>query len=354
MTSDTAQHVLRARGGSAPWILLIHQLPPKPAYLRVKVWRRLQQLGAVPIKNSVYILPNRSDLVEDFQWQRREIVAEGGEATICEAAFVDGLSDPAVEGLFRAAREVDYRALATAAQRLLQAARIRRRGTSLERIEGELRRLKRRVAEVVAVDFFGAPSRQAPQESIARIETLLESRRASPESIATKPSDQRPHGGTWVTREDVHVDRIASGWLIRRFIDPKARFMFVNAKTYRPKRGDLRFDMFDGEYTHEGNACTFETLVRRFHLTDPALRVIAEVVHDIDIKDAKFGRAETSGIERLLAGLAHELRDDATRLARGGQIFEGLYLALTEDTQAPFRRPGDKGRRRRERRRAGG
>ena len=135
-------------------------------------------------------------------------------------------------------------------------------------------------------------------------------------------------GHTWVTRRDVYVDRIASAWLIRRFIDSKAKFKFTGSRTYQPKAGEVRFDMFEAEYTHEGDRCTFETLLERAGIRDRALRAIGEIVHDIDCKDSKFGREEAPGIAALLRGLMRAHSDDATRLERGGLTFDDLYASL--------------------------
>ena len=325
--------------GDNRWVLLIHQIPPKPDYFRVKVWRRLQRLGAVAIKNSVYVLPRSAETVEDLQWQMREIVAGGGEASVCEAKFVDGLSDPEIEALFRAARDADYGVIGADAQRLLKAVPShRRRG----RFEAELGRLKRRLAELVAIDFFGAPRRPAAHDAVARLEERLRPTDPSvPVPAAPVPA---PRGATWVTREGVYIDRIASAWLIRRFIDPTAQFTFVAAEGYRPRPGELRFDMFEAEYTHEGDACTFETLVTRFALGDHALRVIAEIVHDIDCKEAKFGRPEAPGIERLIAGIARQHAEDAARLAQGAALFDALYAALATSAARTGRTPAGKRR----------
>ena len=302
------------------WVLLIHQIPPKPDYFRVKVGRRLQRLGAVAIKNSVYVLPRSDETVEDFQWQSREIVAGGGDASVCEANFVDGLTDTQIEALFRTARNADYGEIVADAQRLRKATNGRGQAGA------DLSRLKRRLVDVVAIDFFGAPRRRAAQEEVARLEARLRPRETQdpPPAHPTKA----PRGATWVTREGVYIDRIASAWLIGRFIDSKAQFKFV-AEGYRPRPGELRFDMFEAEYTHEGDACTFETLVARFGLGDRALRVIAEIVHDIDCKEAKFGRPEASGIERLIAGIARQYTEDTARLAHGATLFDALYAALT-------------------------
>lgn len=301
------------------WLLLFHQIPPKPDYFRVKVWRRLQRIGAVPVKNSVWVLPYNDQAVEDFRWLLQEIVEGGGEGSVCRAEFVDGLSDRDVEGLFHKARAADYAAIARDAKS--QARKV---------VPAEVARLNRRLAEVTAIDYFNAPNRQAAERVVTRLEARA--RRAEP------PGDRRAragvragrmHGRTWVTRRGVFVDRIASAWLIKRFIDAAARFKFVAPEGYTPRKAELRFDMFEAEYTHEGDRCSFETLVRRFRLRDPALRAIGEIVHDIDCKDAKFGRAEATGVERLLGGIARKHVTDATRLRRGGAVFDDLYDSFT-------------------------
>jgi len=339
---------LRKGSGSPPraprWVLLIHQIPPKPDYFRVKVWRRLQRRVAVAIKDSVYALPRTEEAIEDFQWQMREIVAEGGEASVCEASFVDGLRDTQIEELFRTAREADYREIAASAQRLRNATASRGRPAKTDgQVNGDLGRLKRRLADVVTIDFFGAPSRRAAQDAIARIDAGQRTRTARAATTSDEAAVERPRGATWVTREGVYVDRIASAWLIRRFIDAEARFKFVTPKGYRPKPGEWRFDMFEAEYTHEGEACTFETLTKRFGLTDPALRAIAEIVHDIDYKEPTFGRPETAGVERVLTGVARHHGEDTTRLKVGAALFDALYEAFAEapktTTAGPRARP---------------
>ncbi len=310
------------------WLLLIHQLPPKPNYFRVKVWRRLQRLGAVAIKNSVYVLPKNDQTQEDFQWVLREIVEGGGEASLCEARFVEGLSDDQVETLFQAARGAEYGQITEEARRLaeipLPDGQIE--DTRRTQTEIDLARLKRRLAEVVAIDFFGAPGREAAEGLVSGVEARMHDKRSGKQigNVAAARRDDL-QGKTWVTRKGIHVDRMASAWLIRRFVDPDAHFKFVPGKGYKPLSGELRFDMFEAEFTHEGDRCTFEVLIERMGLNDPALRPIAEIVHDIDLKDSKFARQETPGIERLIAGLAMAHKDDETRLARGAAVFDDLY-----------------------------
>ena len=309
---------------SPPWLLLIHQIPPKPGYLRVKVWRRLQALGAVALKNSVYVLPRNSESMEDFQWVRREIEAGGAEASICEANFLEGVSDAQVLALFHAARDADYGEIAR------QASRIGRTRDGAKERSQRLDRLRRRLDEVTGIDFFGAPGREAAEGLLARAEECL-LRNKKEEDMATTETNSghlKPRGRTWVTRAGIHVDRIASAWLIRRVIDPEGKFKFVPAKGYVPEASELRFDMFEAEYTHQGDRCTFEVLLKEFGPKDEALQPIAEVVHDLDIKDDKFGRNETPGIGQLLSGLYLTEEDDTGRLTRGGELFENLYQSF--------------------------
>jgi hypothetical protein len=305
------------------WLLLIHQIPPKPDYLRVKIGRRLQRVGAVPVKNSVYALPDNPSALEDFQWIRTEIVDGGGDASICRADFVDGLTSEQLRHVFRTARNEDYSEITAAARELWTSAKKRELDAG-GRGEEELVRLRKRLATVAAIDYFGAPERAMAEEALAIAEREL-----MPEPVereAPRDFDAASYRGrTWVTRADVFVDRMASAWLIRRFIDPDARFKFVRDATYKPVKGEIRFDMFEAEFTHEGDRCTFETLLSRFELTDRALVTLGEIVHDIDLKDAKFARDDAAGIERVLAGIVAANKDDTARLERGYQLFDELH-----------------------------
>jgi hypothetical protein len=302
--------------GRDKWLLLLHQLPPKPDYFRVKVRRRLQRLGAVPLKNSVYVLPRSDATLEDFQWLLGEIVSDGGEATICSAGMVAGISDSDLEALFCAERQADYDEVARTADAV---------DASNAGAAADVARLKRKLEAIVAVDFFGADARRQAEEAISALEHRLQAL-DEPEQVA--PVTAKPRGATWVTRKGVFIDRIASAWLIRRFIDPLAVFRFVSDHPYRKKPGELRFDMYGGEFTHAGNRCTFETLVAQFEPDDAALHAIGEMVHDIDLKDDKFGREETAGIAAVIQGMALATADDEERLGRGAMIFDGLYGRL--------------------------
>ena len=235
------------------WLLLIHQLPAKPAYLRVKIWRRLQDLGAIAVKNAVHALPMNEETQEDFEWLLREIREGGGEAFLCEARLIDGLSDEEVRALFDRARDADYAEVVKDARALAKSLRPNAKSAALAEFRVQVARLRKRLAEVVSVDFFGAIGRETAEGLVRNLEARLNEGEAVTEK-ATVDSGASTFGilrnRTWVTRQGVYVDRIASAWLIRRFIDPEARFKFVSGKGYRPDEGELRFDMFEAEFTH--------------------------------------------------------------------------------------------------------
>jgi hypothetical protein len=296
------------------WYLLIHQLPPEPLYLRAKIRQRLSRVGAVALKNSVYALPAREDSLEDFQWIAQEANAGGGEAYVCLAEFLDRKLDHELVARSRTERDADYEALVETA-----------RGWEKEagpELPARANRARRRFEEIEKVDFFGALQRKQAEALVRKIES--ESRKSSP-----RPSPGRKPlmGRTWVTRKGLHIDRIASAWLIRRFIDPRARFRFIDPSDPR-RKGELRFDMVGGDYTHEGDRCTFETLVARTGLADRKLEDIAEIVHDVDLKDEKFGRNEAPGVERLVTGLILANPRDQDRLERGLILFDELFQSF--------------------------
>jgi len=310
------------------WLLLIHQLPAKPAYLRVKVWRRLQGIGAVAVKNAVHALPMSEGTQEDFEWLLREIVEGGGEAFLCETRLIDGLSDDDVRKLFDAARDADYGIIAKDARAIAKSLRPKLKSETINELRAQVARLRNRLADVVSIDFFGAIGREAAEGLLGDLEARLNQDEAvtkRPKVDSKASAREALRGRIWVTRQGVHVDRIGSAWLIRRFIDPDARFKFVSGKGYRPDEGELRFDMFQAEFTHEGDNCTFEVLLDRVALNDPALRAIAEIIHDIDLRDSKFGREEAVGIRTLIDGIALATSDDSERIARGTEVFNNLY-----------------------------
>lgn len=313
------------RNDQKKWLLLIHQIPPKPNALRVKIWRRLQQVGAVAIKQSVYAMPFSEQSREDLSWILKEIVGGGGDGSISEARFVEGLTDEQVMALFQNARKSDYEKIIQDASLLITEWSSGQNDSQDPAARGpaQVSRLRRRLDEVGAIDFFQAPEWGTAEILIKDLAARLSGQTSAAATV--KDGLDNLKGKTWVTRKNLFVDRIACGWLIRRFVDNAAVFKFVDATPYAPAPDEFRFDMFDGEYTHEGDRCSFEVMIQRLQLQDRALVPLAEVVHDIDLKDTKYDRSETDGFNALLTGLVASRPNDDQRMAEGYRLFENLY-----------------------------
>ncbi len=307
------------------WLLLIHQIPPKPNYFRVKIWRRLKQIGAIAVKQSVYVLPQSEQSYEDLSWIVKEIIEGGGGASLSEVRFLEGLSKEQIELMFQTARSADYAKIVEEARSLTNelTANFFDTTASVAKIKAQFFRLQKRFEEVVAIDFFSTPERGAAEVVISEIASQLKGAPAT--AFGTARTIKNLKGKTWVTRKNVYVDRIASAWLIKRFIDKKAKFKFVASKKYKPKPEELRFDMFEAEYTHEGDRCTFEVMIDRFGLDSKGLIPIAEIIHDIDLKDDKYGRQEAAGLTILFSGLFMAHSTDEKRIMRGATILDDVF-----------------------------
>lgn len=325
---------------STGWLVLVHQFPQGPGSLRVRIWRRLHSLGAVALKQSMYLLPIGQQAQEDFQWVLAELTAGGAEGAILEARFIDGMTDAQVRALFNAARDVDYGELLAD----LQAALAEDTGdtagseSSAQSWHRTVARARKRLADIEAIDFFGADGHDAAEAAMRALSEHAAERSAPavPGNTAVIDTGERGlqksqdlHGKVWVTRHGVRVDRIASAWLIRRWIDPDACFHFVSGGTHVPTVGELRFDMFEGEFTHQGDRCTFEVLAEQVAPQDAALRAVAEIVHDIDLKDGKFDRPEAQGVANILNGIVARTQADDERIQRGSELFEDLYRSFS-------------------------
>lgn len=334
---------MSSRATKQEWLLLVHQLPPKPTSLRVRTWRKLQKLGAVSVKNSVYVLPSNEKTHEDFQWLRQEIESAGGEASVFRAGSVEGAADKEIIAAFRKARDEEYARLAAEFDGLTGSVREQKRGGHLSAgrlggYENELDKLHAELERVTSTDFFGAEGRAAAATAYGRCQKALRASqdRQSPGKGARATRGDvldisQYQGRRWVTRRNLHIDRLASAWLIKQFIDKRPRFYFV-AEGERVE-GGIPFDMFGAEFTHQGEDCTFETLIKRFGLGDDrALGQLAEIVHDIDLKDDKFNRLEAAGVNATVTGLSGLLKDDRKLLQQSGMIFDGLYALLSGDT----------------------
>lgn len=322
------------------WLLFVHQLPPGPSNVRVRTWRRLQQIGAIVVKQAVYVLPDSPSAREDFEWLKAEIEASGGQASVFAADSVDAWSDDALVEECRGLRQADYERLAReieGAMRRVPGRRVRGRPLALRR---SLEAWRERFGAVERIDFFGSAGRDRVSTLLDRVsERLME---GTPQSM---PQGQR-RGATpdayksrlWVTRPRPGVDRMSSAWLIRRFIDPEASFGFVTDRAAAP-RDAMPFDMFGVEFTHRGEQCTFEMLCDVFGIHDSAVLRLAGIVHDLDLKDGRFGAPEAPAIGAAIDGLQLQYADDAALLAQGMVLFESLYRAFEQAVRRVGPRP---------------
>jgi hypothetical protein len=313
-------------GDARRWWVLAFQLPAQPAYARVKIWRRLQAVGAASFKNALYLMPATDEALEDFEWTLREVRDAGGEGLILDARAVQGFTDEEIIAIFDAAREEQYRAIAEEIRAFSARFERKRNPPTAEEAATQHARFHGRISAIEAIDFFQANGR----EQVRALLRELEPRNISVDTLGAEPAMETEkltslRGRTWVTRANVHVDRMASAWLIRRWVDPDARFKWVADRNYRPADSEIRFDMYQAEFTHKGDQCTFEVLLGRLELKDSALSAIAEIIHDLDLKDQKFGRKEAAGVQQLLAGIVASQPADDARIERAANLFDDLY-----------------------------
>jgi hypothetical protein len=296
---------------ASPWLLLVFSLPRKGASLRVSVWRKLQRYGSLPLGNSGYLLPNDGANREKFEWLATTIRSARGDASVVEVQSIDNCATPQLKKLFSEARAEAYRGL------LSEAAEAQSSKVS----PTEIARLRQRFQEISAIDFFGSPMRDQVEGALAAL-----SAPRNPDSDTRKISPGDYRGRVWITRPRPGVDRVMSAWLIRKFVDPRARFVFALDKN-KPKNA-VPFDMYEGGFGHRGDDCTFETLTKAFRLRDKIVQIMGQIVHDADLFDEKFGRREGFGIDEVMKGWAQQNLSDAQLLDRGMELAEGLYHSL--------------------------
>ena len=307
-------------------LLLLVGVPPTPSSLRVRVWRRLRSLGAVPLKRSAYLLPDTPERYEDFQWLAQEIEREGGEATLIRIQQIENISPENVQRLLHEPRDHDYRQLAARYRKVLQSLE-KKPAVKGARLPEELAHLAREHQRIRDIDYFDAPS----GAEVRRLEEVIAMRTRRQEPVHRE--ERRPldlaglRGRRWVTRPRPHIDRIASAWLIKRFIDPDAEFLFASPAEF-PKDA-IPFDAPGVELSHQGEDCTFETLVKRARLRDRRLVRLAEIVHEADLRDGKYPHEEARGIDVAVRALLAASPDDRQVLAQGMTLFEGLYATTS-------------------------
>lgn len=311
------------------WLLLLLQLPTRPASARIKTWRRLQQLGAVAIKNSVYALPNTAQAREDFEWLRAEIATAKGQASIMTADALTAAADNEIRDAFLRQRAGEYDALRASVEHVGRSLRARPTGAARLAAERTRRSGRDELARLDAHELIPVEARTRAVRAIDKLESRLT---PEPERTPTMPTAVTTRadtfqGRTWVTRPRPGVDRMSSAWLIQRFIDPKARFAFADEPPADTRR-QIPFDMFGVPFGHQGERCTFEVLCDRFAIADEGVRRLAKIVHDVDLKDGRYAVAEAPIVARMVEGLRASYADDDELLAHGVAMFAALYESL--------------------------
>jgi len=308
-----------SEGHDMDWLALSYSLSSKASGPRVSLWRRLRRLGAVSIAGGPQVLPERPDCLEAFGWLAQEIHQAGGQAVVMHIQHFAGLTDGQLVELFQAERAAEYGDLDQDVAALEQ----KLKASDQAQIQSkELQSLQKRYTDIAQVDYFGCPAGLPVAAHLARIKQALSP--ITTPSVVPQAILADYKGKKWVTRPRPHVDRLASAWLIRRFIDPFAVIRYA----VQPEPDEFTFDMESAHFGHSGNLCTFETMRLAFGLDAPGLRSLAELVHEIDLRDGLYALPETAGVDAVLTGWLAGNLTDAELETCGIALFEGLYASL--------------------------
>lgn len=303
---------------SRGWLLLLYTLPAKKSASRLSLWRKLKKTGAYLLRTSAYVLPDESQHFERFQWLAQQVRDAGGEATLARVTTIEGMADADLARLFNEARGLDYADI----EKSLAALTATNRRKATPEFAESLEKLRRQFQEIRAIDFFDCPAAHDLEVHFQRADNLSGADPKRPGTLNAKRFQSRQ----WLTRPHPQIDRVGSAWLINKFIDPHAKFVFAGSPDQHPEA--IPYDMADGEFTHHGEDCTFETLLKRFAIADPAARRIGEMIHDADLEDGKYQRPECVGLDLLFKGWHRLGLSDKEILEKGFACFDALYTAV--------------------------
>lgn len=314
------------------WLLIFYSVPSHPVSNRMKIWRKLAKTGAVQLKGAVYILPATEEQEEFLLWLIGEVKSMGGDGAFVRTAEIQSMDEADIRELFLKQAEQDYRGFEKNLNNLERKVQSIRKGTTSKEGNGlvvQAGKLAKELEDIRKRDFFSCAPGGGIAKRMLALQTALKGlgKRGPerPESVKLKRGADY-QGRTWFTRKKPFIDRMASAWLIRRFIDSKAAFKFIIESDLATVGGNAAtFDMPGGEFTHVGDWCTFEVIVKSFGIKDKAVRKIAEIVHDLDVRDEKYGNPEAAGVEAVLTGIRKTAKNDDEALERGMAAFEMLY-----------------------------
>ncbi len=302
----------------AQWLVFSYSLPSgQSSSPRVTLWRRLRRLGAITLAGSTYILPAREECAEAFQWLAQEIRQAGGEALIMHVATFTGLTHAEVVAHFQKARRKEYQEVTDQIDGLAATLDVQTDQDTRDTLD----KLRRRFTEIARTDYFHCPEGVQVAALLDRIAHALANISAVPLIASAAIASYRDT--RWMTRPRPHVDRLACAWLIRRYINPQASIRYADSSDL----GEVAFDLVDAPFSHQGSLCTFETMLRTFDLREPALIALAEMVHEIDVRDGQYERPEIAGVDAILAGWLRVDWNDTEREQHGIALFDGLYQA---------------------------
>ena len=308
--------------------MLVISLPGRSATPRMRVWRALKGLGAVALRDGVYLMPQSESAVRCLQEQAKTVIASGGDAQVLDLAGSDASQTKQFRKLFD--RTSDYVRLSEQLRKY-QSGITKKRAAAVTR---QLKKIRRDYAAVAATDHFPGPAKDQVQQLLAQAEAIVTALLNPGEPLAATRTIQRLdkaeyQNRTWATRARPWVDRLACAWLIRRFIDPKARFIWLNHPRDCPADA-LGFDFDDAAFTHVGARVSFEVLLANFGLeADVALARLAGLVHYLDVGGVPV--AEAAGIEMILNGARQQIDGDDKLLKEASKTFDFLYTSYTEE-----------------------
>ena len=310
------------------WLVFTYSLPSSErSSPRVTIWRRLSRLGAISPRGGVHILPDKEECVESFQWLTKEVQQQKGDCLFMKVEAFEGLTDQELIALFQDKSNKEYSELEAAVTEL-ESMSIKDSDETAQ-LHIEIEKLRKRHAEISRTDFFDAAGGMRITSRLARLEHKL----GAPEQQAeiTPVSIEDYQDRIWVTRPRPHVDRLSCAWLIRRFIDEMAKIKYSN----KPTNNEVGFDMKEGgTFGHVGNLCTFETMMIAFDLREAGLRTVAEIVHEIDLRDSRYLHPETAGVDSILKGWLLKQYSDEELEAHGIALFDGLHADIVRKERA--------------------
>lgn len=319
------------------WLLFFYSLPSKPTKNRMAIWRKLLKAGGLPFKGSVYLLPNTEENLELFTWLVSEVISLKGEASFVHVKKIDTDDNRELVGLFNKQRDTNYQPILNeidGIERKLSSIKIGGDSQDRKKLANQARKVQRDFEEIKKIDFFTTQRGIETGEKLEKIVKVLNGLTVSEttkHAVTISPARTEDfQNKTWSTRKRPFVDRFGSAWLIKKSIDKNASFSFIDEKHLNGISKDvIPFDIRGGRFTHAGDLCTFEVLMRSFNIKDKALKKIAEIVHELDIKDDKFSNSEAKGIEHILSGIRKTAKDDYESLEKGMAVFEMFYQSIT-------------------------